>query len=85
MSYCGRCNTHNVTFTIYEEGIECSNCGFTYNEDEEKDCALQSLRAIKHAKRDGWKIYPNWPEFGEPIDKVLKEAEERCKKLGLSI
>lgn len=83
MSYCGLCDTHNVKFTICKEGIECSNCGFDYHENLEKDNAEKSLRAIQSAKSAGWKLYPNDAFMGKPIDEALKNAEARCKKLGL--
>lgn len=84
MAYCGLCDTHDVTFTYSTDGIECSNCGFDYHENLEKDNAERSLRAIKSAKRDGWKIYPNDISLGgRPIDEALQDAENRCKKLGI--
>jgi hypothetical protein len=85
MSYCGLCDTHDVKLTYSKEGVECSNCGFDYHENIERDNAERTLNAIKRFKRDGGKYYPNDPSFGKPIDVALKDAEERCIKLGLKI
>lgn len=85
MSYCGLCDTHDVKITYSKDGVECSNCGFDWHENLEMDNAERSLRAIRSGKRDGWKIYPNIQGLGEPIDRVLKQAEDRCLKLGLTI
>ena len=78
MGYCGICNTHNVTF---RNGI-CENCGADSN--DELEIAQRILRAVKHAKADGWKIYPNIPAWGDPIDDVLAEYEDRVKSLQTS-
>lgn len=85
MSYCGLCDTHNVKITYSKDGIECSSCGFDWHENLEKDIAERNLRAIKSGKAAGWKLYPNDPGFGEPIDKALKSAQDRCLGLGLSV
>lgn len=85
MAYCGLCDTHDVKLTYSKDGIECSNCGFDWHENLEMDNAERSLRAIKSAKRDGWKLYPNDKFLGKPIDEALKRAEERCIELGCKI
>lgn len=42
MSYCGLCDTHDVKLTYSKDGIECSNCGFDYHENLDKDNAERS-------------------------------------------
>ena len=85
MSYCGLCDSHNVKFTYSKDGVECSNCGFDWHENLDMDNAERSLRAIKSGVAAGWKFYPNDPGFGSPIEEALKDAQERCIKLGLKI
>jgi len=85
MSYCGLCDTHNVTFTYSKDGIECSNCGFDWHENLDMDNAERTLRAIKSGIHNGWKLYPNDDFLGKPINKALADAEERCKQLGCKI
>jgi hypothetical protein len=76
MSYCGICGKHDVISSRVKGGFYCSGCDeIYYYDDIEKEEAERSLRAIRSAKAAGWKIYPNWEEFGEPIDEVLRKAE----------
>lgn len=84
MSYCDKCDSHDVSFIIYNDGVECSNCGFDLTTNIEIDSAFSNLKAIRLAKRDGWKTYPRFIDV-KPIDVALKEAENECTRLGIII
>lgn len=82
MSYCNICRKHDVIFSRVKGGFHCSGCDeIYYYDDIEKEESERSLRAIRSAKAAGWKIYPNWEKFGEPIDDALRKAEIRYNLL----
>jgi hypothetical protein len=84
MSYCGICNNHNVTFEKVEGGYHCSGCNeIQYDDEMERDNIEKTLRAAKRGKGEGWKIYPNWEGFGEPVDDVIAVYENKLKRLGI--
>ena len=75
MSYCGSCNIHDA---IFIDGV-CQNCG--NDALDELESAQKTLQAAKLGKRYGWTIYPNIEGWGDPIDNVIEECEERIKEL----
>lgn len=80
MGYCGECNNHNVIFTNIKKGFHCSGCDeIFYYEDVESELDKRTLTAVRLAKKEGWKIYPNIELLGEPIDDVIKNLEKKIK------
>jgi len=75
MSYCEVCNSQKSTVV---HGV-CQECGFDFF--DELMLAERALRAVQSAKKKGWTIYPNVPEWGDPIDDVLTEYEQRVSDL----
>jgi len=88
MSYCGKCDSHDVTFKIYNDGVECSICGFDYNENIDKDILINNFKGIRQAKISGWKTYPQDGFFfdtPQPINDAYNDAKNKLISLGIDI